>query len=663
MEDPSETAEPSTPWARIMLSVSREFNVWVSAWRHREEEAVIGLIAFALLLVLLAFLYFLRTRALPLHHLDSKNRQPGKSMTSPSFPSSMAWTAAIVAPFSLYFISTPVSVYLVDSGSFSLAAFLPGVAHPPGFPAFIRLAHAWLQIPINIEVAYKLNLLSTVFGGSSVFLVWSISRRWIHRCYQGRLRDIHPWIMELPSILGAMVAMFSWPFWMYSTVTEVYTLTSASLLSALLLVSIWSEQADRASRLNDLYLILAGACFGIAGSAHHVAAALALPALCYMVIAHHPKLAVVNIALCGLPALIAGYYFYIVFMFQLAKSDPLWSWGGAKTWSKLSAHILGLQYSVNFFGNLTWTTFRVEAIRVLWITVYSYSPIASYVALASLFQPTPADSCPKKQQVSSLPIYKRTLLLLLSFNIAFVFIYIISEDKEGYFMTITWSVGIAFALGTQELLLSKWCRASAPGLREIALIVLLLSGPILCAYQNYHHGGCFRPHDHRAEEVVRALTYPLPPGALVILKDFQVYSPWLYLHHVKGHRQDLIIVDALLVMRSWYLDYLHTHAAPLYQSSRVTRKEVKYRELLAPFEERRPYDGDKIQRAYLDFINSLIDEAKLLNRETFYIPQMGVIDPQIGPGYTWVPFGLAYIGTVSTVGIYRLTDFIDIYSL
>ena len=645
MQDPDQSSEPRSPLSMLGKAISRELSVWMSAWSRREEEAVIGVTGLALLLVLLAFLSFIRTRALPSHHHDTKNRQSSKTITdSPHFPSSIAWTAAVVAPFSLYFLSTPRSVYLVDSGSFSLAAFLPGVAHPPGFPSFIRIAHAWLQIPIDLEVAYKLNLLSTVFGGLSVFLVWSISRRWIHQCFHGRLRDIHPWLVEVPPILGAMMAMFSWPFWMYSTVTEVYTLTSASLLSALLLISIWTERGDRSSRLGSLYLIIAGACFGIAGSAHHVAAALALPGLCYLIIANRPKFAVRNLTLCGFPALLVGYYFYIIFMFQLAKNDPLWSWGGAKTWSKLLSHILGMQYSVNFFGNLTWTTFRVEAVRVIWITVYSYSPIATYIALSSLLQPCPEDSISKKQQPSLLPVYKRSLLLLLSFNLVFVFIYIISEDKEGYFMTATWTLAISFALGAQELLVSKLFRASAPGLREIALVFLLFSGSILCGYQNYHYGGCFRPNDNRAEEVVTALTHPLPMGSLVILKDFQVYSPWLYLHHVKGQRQDLIIVDALLVMRSWYLDYLHTHAAPLYQSSRVTRKEMKYRELLAPFEERRPYDGDRIQKAYVDFINSLIDEAKLLSRETFYIPQMGVIDPQIGPGYTWVPFGLAYIG-------------------
>ena len=34
----------------------------------------------------------------------------------------------------------------------------------------------------------------------------------------------------------------------------------------------------------------------------------------------------------------------------------------------------------------------------------------------------------------------------------FVFLYNISEDKEGYFMTLTWVVGVMFGVGSYEVL-------------------------------------------------------------------------------------------------------------------------------------------------------------------------------------------------------------------
>ena len=39
-------------------------------------------------------------------------------------------------------------------------------------------------------------------------------------------------------------------------------------------------------------------------------------------------------------------------------------------------------------------------------------------------------------------------------------------------------------------------------------------------------------------------------------QEFQIYSPWVYLHHIEGLRPDLLIVDLSLARNSWYLDYL-----------------------------------------------------------------------------------------------------------
>jgi len=43
---------------------------------------------------------------------------------------------------------------------------------------------------------------------------------------------------------------------------------------------------------------------------------------------------------------------------------------------------------------------------------------------------------------------------------------------------------------------------------------------------------------------------------LYLLQEFQIYSPWVYLHHIEGLRPDVLIVDLLLARNSWYLDYL-----------------------------------------------------------------------------------------------------------
>lgn len=464
-----------------------------------------------------------------------------------------------------------------------------------------------------------------------MYLIWAISRLWLLRVKPSP--RLGPWLFELPPLLGALLATVCWPMWMYSTITEVYTLTSAGLLGAVYLTSRWIDlvQTDKAVTHRQLALLAgAGTLFGLAGSAHHVTAALALPGLCYLVGAHQPRRAVINIATCAAPALVVGAFFYLVFMVQVARADPIWSWGGVKTWDRLFDHVIGRQYSVNLFGNhLTPRAVRLELLRTVWMFVFSYTPACLCLAVASLMRP------------SALSIEKNALLLFSSLGLAFVFVYIIAEDKEGYFMTLSWSVALAFALASHEVLAH---RAAASSLLKASVVTLLLASPLLAMYQNWTHGGCFRPQDRRAQQIVDVVTSNLPQNAFLMLKDFQVYSPWLYLHHVEKLRPDVIMVDSLLVMRSWYLDYLQRHAAPLMNSSAVKTKVRRYRKLLALFEDQKPYDGNKIQEAYLGLLNALFAESTRSGREVFYLPQGGQLEQGVGVGYAWVPHGLALIG-------------------
>jgi hypothetical protein len=124
-------------------------------------------------------------------------------------------------------------------------------------------------------------------------------------------------VLEMPPLIGAGLCMFMWPMWMYSTITEVYTLTSASLLLAVFAVIKWQEldKGKENTCLCFCYLVIAGFFFGVAGSSHHVTAALGLPALCYFVYSHKPSQALQNITICAASALVTGVSFYgFIFM-------------------------------------------------------------------------------------------------------------------------------------------------------------------------------------------------------------------------------------------------------------------------------------------------------------------------------------------------------------
>src|SRR6476659_9145750 len=63
----------------------------------------------------------------------------------------------------IYISTLAPTVTLVDSGELTVAARFLGVAHPPGFPLYLMLAHLFSLIPIG-SVAVRVNFASAFFA-------------------------------------------------------------------------------------------------------------------------------------------------------------------------------------------------------------------------------------------------------------------------------------------------------------------------------------------------------------------------------------------------------------------------------------------------------------------------------------------------------------------
>jgi hypothetical protein len=89
------------------------------------------------------------------------NQLPGKR----SFRSKTSSSAALVflAALLVYIWTLAPTVTLVDSGELIVAARFMGVAHPPGFPLYLMLAHLASLVPIG-NVAVRINFVSAFFA-------------------------------------------------------------------------------------------------------------------------------------------------------------------------------------------------------------------------------------------------------------------------------------------------------------------------------------------------------------------------------------------------------------------------------------------------------------------------------------------------------------------
>lgn len=139
----------------------------------------------------------------------------------------VAALAALTA-FAVYVFTLHPSVPAGDSGELITAAWTLGVAHPPGYPLYTLLAHAFASLLPWGEVAFRMNLLSAILHAITVGVV-AMTLLTLRAGTAGALA-------------GALALAFAGPFWKYALVAEVFPLNS--LFAALLLLGFASFLRD-----------------------------------------------------------------------------------------------------------------------------------------------------------------------------------------------------------------------------------------------------------------------------------------------------------------------------------------------------------------------------------------------------------------------------------
>ena len=135
-----------------------------------------------------------------------------------------------ILAFLVYLRTLAPGVYGFDSGELATGAYTLGIVHPPGYPVYLLLGRLFAFLPVG-SVAYRLNLMSAVFGALTVALVFRLCRR-----FTGN---------RLAAWAAAGLLAFSNYFWRMALVAEVYTLQTAFLALNLNLLLDWGRSGDR----------------------------------------------------------------------------------------------------------------------------------------------------------------------------------------------------------------------------------------------------------------------------------------------------------------------------------------------------------------------------------------------------------------------------------
>src|SRR5262249_27244999 len=147
------------------------------------------------------------------------------------------------------------TVTLVDSGELILAARTLGVAHPPGFPLYVLLAHLATLVPIG-SIAMRVNFASALFAALASAIATMValeaiagarlsdsSRQKAERAKKGKKAPTQvndgALTLAVPCIVTGLLLAFSRTLWAYATIAEVYTLNSLLILLIFLLMFRW----------------------------------------------------------------------------------------------------------------------------------------------------------------------------------------------------------------------------------------------------------------------------------------------------------------------------------------------------------------------------------------------------------------------------------------
>ncbi|MFH0863907.1 MAG: DUF2723 domain-containing protein [Candidatus Gottesmanbacteria bacterium] len=140
------------------------------------------------------------------------------------------------------------SIFGGDGGDLVSAICVGGIPHPPGYPLYMLLGRFFYSLPL-FTPAWRVSLLSSLPAAGTItviyLIIWQLTKS------------------KLASIIGAATMAFSYLFWLYASVPEVFSLNNLFIIILLYLTILIMKNID--NRKVFLFFFIAG----LSASHHH----------------------------------------------------------------------------------------------------------------------------------------------------------------------------------------------------------------------------------------------------------------------------------------------------------------------------------------------------------------------------------------------------------
>jgi hypothetical protein len=565
-----------------------------------------------------------------------------------------------IAALALYLWTLAPTVTLVDSGELIVAAHTLGVAHPPGLPLYLLIAHAATLLPLG-NIATRVHLTSAVTAAlAAALLTLAVAEALLAapgvsslsgQAEKGTARKKKPkggekigagadtgWIVVLPALVSGLLIAFSRTLWAYATIAEVYALNALLITVIFFLMLRWRRRIiqGRDQGRSNAWLYAAALVFGLAMGAHHVTVGLMLPALAVLVywtegFRFFKSKKFVYAALLAMSGLVAIYSYLPI----AASRSPVVNWGNPRTVERIWWHITGRQYQVFFSFSLEqmldqtgeWIKLTFREFGPWWLPIGLGLVVLGFMALyrgeRKMFW---------------------FLMLVVVCDLIYALNYEIAEDKDAYYLPAFIAAAIAAGVG------ARWLIALSGARRWLAMEALVLV-PVVALASNFSFNN--RRQYFIAQDYVDNILNTVEPGGMLLTLDWQVYSPLLYIRQIEQRRRDVIAIDVNLLRRSWYFDYLKREYPELMGRTR-DKVDVFLRDLLHWERDPEAFNRDitlaqQIDTHFYDMISAFVSTH--IQSAPAYITQdiavnLGGQDSKLTnwlmAAYQFVPHGLVF---------------------
>lgn len=440
----------------------------------------------------------------------------------------------------LYLRTLAPGLLFGDAGEFQVAAWTGGLAHPTGYPLYLVLGWIWTHLLPLQTPAWRMNLLSALYGALAVGLVYLTASALIAQALS-RLSDL---ARRLGAVVAALTFAATPTFWSQAIIAEVYTL-HALLLAAALRIALRLDLREGGG------WGALGWVVGL-GLAHHRTTLLWSPGLLgwvWLRRREYPWLGrrQAKALLWGLllPQLL---YLYIPLR---APTTPY------LTVSLGPGQSLVL-YDRSLLGFLAFVMGRVFAGELLspaqaWAQLpAALSLIRSNLSLPGAFLAALGLAwLAWRRRWSALALTGLTALAQLGFNLFYGIrdVYVLYIPL--YLIAALWiGVGLAALTMVISYLAS---RAGRPPLWAAVIPIFSLLLPISLVVSS------FPAVDQSRDEAARrfwddVLSQPLPEASVLISNDRDEMVPLMYLQHVEGRRRDVTGLFPLIVRQPGWLN-------------------------------------------------------------------------------------------------------------